>query len=524
MIRFIARGTLIKRWEAAVIATGAVLLAILFDRVNAFEALEAFTRAHEALQLDEVLMVIFCGGGAAFLLALRRSRDLAREMARREAAEERALRLARHDPLTGLSNRRVLESEMPDALAEAERRAEQCAVFGIDLDHFKAINDVHGHDLGDAVLVEVAARLQRACPEGSLIARVGGDEFVVVASQEPGTDAPARTATRIIRALSEPYRIDERRFEIGATVGIARSPIDSTEPEVLLRSADLAMYDGKRAGKGTYRFFHADMDARLRARATLESELRGAIERGDIVPYFQPVMSLAENRIIGFEALARWHHPTRGVIAPDEFIQIAEDLGLIDALTTVILREGCIAARAWHPDTSLSINIAPMQLRDPWLAARLLAILSQYGMPPNRLIVEVTENAIIDDVEQAAELFQSLQNAGIRIALDDFGKGYSSLSHLRQLRFNHLKIDSSFVRSMDTVESQKIVSAVAGLGKALGMPVTAEGVERLADAEALRALGCEQAQGFYFGRPAPAEAAAHLLEAEDERAAMRKRA
>ncbi|MBC9032250.1 EAL domain-containing protein [Sphingomonas sp. JC676] len=255
----------------------------------------------------------------------------------------------------------------------------------------------------------------------------------------------------------------------------------------------------------------------------LETELRDAIARGDVTPYFQPVISLADQRIVGFEALARWHHPTRGTIPPDEFIPIAEDLGLIDALTHRILRQGCIAARDWHGDTSLSINISPVQLKDTWLAARLLAILQETGFPPQRLIVEVTENAIIEDIEQVAVVFASLQNVGIRIALDDFGKGYSSLSHLRQLKFDHLKIDSSFVRSMDTAESCKIVSAVAGLGKALGMPVTAEGVESEEVADALRALGCEQAQGFLFGRPAPAIEAAHMLDGGDTRTAAVKR-
>jgi diguanylate cyclase (GGDEF)-like protein len=434
----------------------------------------------------------------------------------------RALSLARHDPLTGLVNRRVLHEELPALLEEARSSTSQCAVFMIDLDHFKPINDVYGHDTGDAVLVEVASRLQRAAGSEGLVARVGGDEFVLAVLHEPGTDAPARTAIQIIRALSAPYEIAGRKLELGATVGIARAPVDAMLGDDLLRIADVAMYDAKRAGKGTHRFYHADMDERLRARAVLETELREAIANGDVMPYFQPVISLADRRIVGFEALARWHHPTRGTIAPDEFIPIAEDLGLIDALSHRILREGCIAAREWHSDTSLSINISPVQLKGPWLAPRLLAILQETGFAPQRLIVEVTENAIIDDVEHAAAVFASLQNVGIRIALDDFGKGYSSLSHLRQLKFDHLKIDASFVQSMNTTESRKIVSAVAGLGKALGMPVTAEGVESAEVADALRALGCEHAQGFLFGRPTPAIGAAHMLESDDARAKVAK--
>jgi predicted signal transduction protein with EAL and GGDEF domain len=315
------------------------------------------------------------------------------------------------------------------------------------------------------------------------------------------SDTAKRLATRIIRGLSAPYRVGDRKIEIGATIGIARSPIDAAEAEELLRAADVAMYEAKRAGRGTCRFFNTEMDVRLRARAALEADLRDAIENGQILPFYQPVMALADGRVIGYEALARWQHPERGMIGPDEFIPIAEDLGLIDMLSVRILYQACIAARAWGPDATLAINISPIQLKDPWLSARLLAVLSETGFAPGRLIVEVTENAIIEDIEAVSEVFQSLQRTGIRIALDDFGKGYSSLSHLRQLRFNHLKIDSSFVRTMESPESRKIVRAVAGLGRALGMPVTAEGVETPHAAEVLRAMGCEQAQGFFYGRP-----------------------
>ncbi len=318
-------------------------------------------------------------------------------------------------------------------------------------------------------------------------------------------DAPTRIASSLQRRLSEPLKTNGVTVEVGATIGIALCPSDGTDSETLLRCADVAMYEAKRHRRGTFRFFHAEMDSRLRERADLEVELRGAIADGHVLPYFQPVMSLCRSRIAGFEALARWEHPTRGLIPPDVFIPVVEDLGLIWQLTENILRASCIAARDWPADVTLSINIAPVQLKDDWLAARILAVLTEYNFPPSRLIVEVTENAIIDDIDEAAEVFASLQNAGIRIALDDFGKGYSSLSHLRQLRFNHLKIDSSFVRSMDSAESQKIVSAVSGLGKALGMPVTAEGVETIDVADALRALGCEQAQGYLFGAAVPAE-------------------
>ena len=523
MKRYIGRVNLIQPVEIAVCIGTAIALGLLFDRINAFERMAIFFAKHESWQLDEYFFVLFFGGIGALVLAIRRAADLAREMIEREKAEAHALSLARHDPLTGLANRRVLHDELPALLEEARSSTSQCAVFMVDLDHFKPINDVYGHDTGDAVLVEVASRLQRAAGAHGLVARVGGDEFVLAILQEPGTDAPARTAIQVIRALSVPYDVGGRLLELGATVGIARAPVDATLGDDLLRVADVAMYDAKRTGKGTHCFFHADMDQRLRARAVLETELREAITTGDITPYFQPVISLADDRIVGFEALARWHHPTRGTISPDEFIPIAEDLGLIDALSRRILREGCIAARDWHWDTSLSINISPVQLKDSWFAARLLVVLQETGFAPQRLIVEVTENAIIDDIQHAATVFASLQNIGIRIALDDFGKGYSSLSHLRELKFDNLKIDSSFVQSMNTAESRKIVSAVAGLGMALGMPVTAEGVESAEVADALRVLGCEHAQGFLFGRPVPASEAARMVVNDDARTELAKR-
>jgi diguanylate cyclase (GGDEF)-like protein len=511
LLKFIGRGRLFQPLELLVISGAALGLAFLFNQFDAFDSMVSFLERHEKYELDEYVFVLFFAGVGAIVLAVRRARDMAREMKGREAAEASALALARHDPLTGLSNRRVLHEELPAMLGHAEHGGRQCSIFVIDLDLFKPVNDLHGHGIGDAVLVEVAARLQRANSGVSLIARIGGDEFVAVMTHEPGTDAPTRAAMRIIQELGQYYQIGEQRVEIGATIGISRCPLDATQADDLLRCADIAMYDAKRAGKGTFRFFHADMDERLRSRAALQAELRSALGRGEILPYFQPVIALDDDRIIGFEALARWEHPVRGTIAPDEFIPIAEDIGLIDEVTNIVLREGCIAARDWPAGTSLSVNISPLQLKDGWLTARLLGILTENGLSPSRLIVEVTENAIIDDIEQAAEVFGSLQNAGIRIALDDFGKGYSSLSHLRQLKFNHLKIDSSFVRSMDCEESQKIVSAVAGLGKSLGMPVTAEGVETAKVAEVLRLLGCEQAQGYLFGRPVPAEDAALLF-------------
>jgi diguanylate cyclase (GGDEF)-like protein len=439
-------------------------------------------------------------GLASVVLLFRRSSEMRTEISAREQAEARALDLARHDPLTGLPNRRRFNEELATALSQSAGVGHECAVFLIDLDQFKSINDLHGHATGDGLLIEIAERL-KGIDTAARFARLGGDEFVGLLSYPSGGDAPIRMAGQIMRALAEPFYIAGVKIDAGATLGVSRSPIDATDSAELIRLADIAMYEGKRSGRGTYRIFHAEMDARLRERAVLESELRSAIQNGEIKAYFQPIISLEDEQILGFEALARWEHPKRGTICPDIFIPIAEDIGVIDILSYGILRDACIAARDWPRHATLSVNISPLQLKDPWLSSRLLNILVETGFAPGRLIVEVTENAIIDDMALAAEVFTSLQNAGVRIALDDFGKGYSSLYHLRQLKFDHLKIDSSFVMSMDSSESEKIVRAITGLGQSLGMPVTAEGVETRNSAALLRGFGCEQAQGYLFGKP-----------------------
>jgi diguanylate cyclase (GGDEF)-like protein len=501
MNRTLKSRSLVKNVELAVIAFATVVVAGTCIYFDGFEWFEAFVALHDAWQLDEIFVVLMFGGIASVILLFRRARDLRLEIRRREASEERAHSLARHDPLTGLPNRRVLAEDLAWAIATVADRRAECAVFLIDLDLFKPINDVHGHVAGDAVLIEAAERITEIVGIAGTVARMGGDEFACVISYQAGSDLPARLASQILRALKEPMLLKGIRMQIGCTIGIARAPTDGVTASALLHGADLAMYKGKREGRGVYHFFDEEMDIQMRERAALEEDLRLAVSAGEIIPYFQPVMDLADGRILGFEALARWTHPTKGPIAPDRFIPIAEDLGIIDEITYAMLRVSCVAARDWPAPLSLSVNVSPLQLKDPWLASRLLAILTETGIAPGRLIVEVTENAVIDDMPRAREVFGSLQNAGVRIALDDFGKGYSSLYHLRQLRFDQLKIDRSFVHSMDSPESAKIVSAVTGLGKSLGMPVTAEGVETKAEADALRELGCEHAQGFLFGKP-----------------------
>lgn len=500
-----------KKIEFALVAGLAMLVALLCIQLDAFEALTKFIKSHESWQLDEYFIVFLVVGIACFVLLIRRAADLRAEVRRRTQAEEEANRLARHDALTGLPNRRVLFVELAAMLGAMRKSAGECAVLLLDLDHFKRVNDLYGHAAGDALLVETANRLTATVGQRGTVARLGGDEFVCVIRYEAGSDAPSRLANQIVRRLNQPFQIAGTIVQSGSTVGIASAPRDGTTPAELLHFADLAMYEGKRSGRGTYQFFHASMDDHLRERAELERDLRRAISENAIIPHFQPITELVNGRITGFEALARWPHPTLGMIPPDTFIPIAEDLGLIDQMSSGILRASCFVARDWPEKLTLSINISPVELKDPLFATQILTILSETGFAPRRLIVEVTENATIDDIDTAREVFRSLQSVGVRIALDDFGKGNSSLYHLRNLNFDHLKIDRSFVHDMSSSDSAKIVSAVAGLGKSLGMSVTAEGVETEKEADALRALGCELAQGFLFGKPLDARETTALI-------------
>lgn len=514
---FAASEGLGKSIEAGLIVAGLVLMIVFSLQPVGFESLDKY---HEIWLIDELLTVLMFGGLAALLLLFRWAQNLSSEIKRRVAAEEKATKLARHDPLTGLPNRRVLNEELATALLRVRSKAAECAVLLVDLDRFKPINDVHGHAVGDDVLIEVGNRMASAVGDKGTVARMGGDEFACIIPYDAGSDEPTRLARQIISSINQPFIVEGVKLDISCTVGVSRSPQDGMTPGELLRGADLAMYDGKRDGRSTYRFFNAEMDMTLRERSALESDLRQATGAGQIIPYFQPVFDLRDERIIGFEALARWEHPSKGLIAPDIFIPIAEDLGIIAEITDSMLRASCLAARDWPASLWVSVNVSPRQLKDEWLASRLLAVLSETGIAPGRLIVEVTENSIIEDMISAQEIFTSLQNAGVRIALDDFGKGYSSLYHLRQLQFDHLKIDGSFVHSMDSDESAKIVSAMAGLGKSLGMPITAEGVETKAEADALRLLGCEHAQGFLFGKPLNAADTIKLLKTDKGNASI----
>ncbi|WP_051949104.1 bifunctional diguanylate cyclase/phosphodiesterase [Methylosinus sp. PW1] len=430
------------------------------------------------------------------------------------AAQEHAQILARQDSLTGLPNRRMLVADLHAAIERVEDGATACALLFVDLDRFKPINDLEGHRFGDAVLCETARRLRQASRKSDVVARLGGDEFAILMEMTPAThmDQAMRVAGRALAAIAEPIEIGERRVELSASIGVSLCPENGLDVSTLLRAADIAMYHAKRDGRGLFRFFEQSMDEDLRRRAELESALRKAVAAGDIRPYYQPLVDLRDNRVYGFEVLSRWTHDKLGSIPPDVFIPLAEQIGVIAELTWSVVRRACREALQWGAQVRLSVNVSPMQLKDPLLASRLLSTLEEERFPPSRLDVEITESALIDDVDTARATLAALQAEGVRISLDDFGAGYSSLYHLRAFHFDKVKIDRSFVLAMQhDEESGRIVDAILSLLKHLGVTTVAEGVETLEVLRRLAENGCEIGQGFYFGKAMPIGEASKLL-------------
>jgi len=452
---------------------------------------------------DQALVVALLLDVALILFGWRRHRELAREVAVRTAAEERAQTLASHDPLTGFLNRRCLAEDGAAMLDGAARQGKAIALLMLDLDHFKTVNDLHGHAAGDALLRRVAEEIAAAVPNGALTARLGGDEFACAFPFDLAyPDLVERVAERLIVRLAQPLHVGGLHLHISASAGIARSDFDCASIDALMRAGDIAMYAAKNSGRNRFAWFDQSMERELQARSELESGLRSAIPQMEIVPYFEQQIDLATGRLSGFEVLARWEHPLHGLIMPDRFIPIAEESGLIAELSLTVMRQAFLAARDWDPTLSLSVNISPWQLKDAWLAQKIIKVLTETGFPANRLEIEITESALFANLALAQSIVGSLKNQGIRLALDDFGTGYSSLAHLRALPFDRIKIDKSFIMSInDNAESAAIVHAITRLGESLNLPITAEGIETAAIADRVSALGCARGQGYLYGRP-----------------------
>ncbi len=428
-----------------------------------------------------------------------RTQDLVAEISEREAAEARAQTLARHDPLTGLANRRHFLEELDRRLTLVGEDESAFALLFVDLDRFKPINDVHGHAIGDQLLQVIATRLSNCLRDDSFAARLGGDEFAVLLEDPNGREGVSAAARRVLHELSAPILVNGLKLTVGASIGIALCPEDGSTAAELLQRGDAAMLRAKE-DRGAYKFFDSSIDEELKSKAALETELRLAIPSGDIVPYFQPVLCLETGALAGYEVLARWPHRERGMISPTHFIPVAEEAGLVDAMFWTLLAQACRKALDAPGDFMLAVNISPSQVRDQWFPEKVLRTLRETGFPAQRLEIEVTESAMIGDIQRAKSSLMSLKNQGVKVALDDFGTGYSSLFLLRALPIDKLKIDRSFVATLTADrENATIVGALVGLGKALGLQVTAEGVEDEATADALRAMGCQFAQGYLFG-------------------------
>lgn len=443
-------------------------------------------------------------------------RGVCQDVTERRIAAERIYRLAHHDALTGLANRALLQDQLAGAVARARQGNGSFAVLCFDLDGFKAVNDLNGHAAGDALLREVAARLSRGVRETDTVARLGGDEFVVLQA-DPAQPAAARTlADRLVAVLAEPYELGaDVRASVTASIGVALFPVDGDSPESLLQNADTALYRAKWAGKNRSAFFQPEMDSEMRERRALERDLGEAVGRGEFALAWQPLSVATEGgQVTGFEVLLRWQHPGRGLVAPTQFIPVAEANGSIVAIGAWVLREACREAAGWAVPLRVAVNVSPVQAQMGEAFAKTVEdALASSGLDPRRLVLEVTEGVLIREVDRVLAALQRLRALGVCIALDDFGTGYSSLATLRAFPFDKIKIDQGFVAGMVKAAhgaDAAIVRAVLGLAHGLGLPVVAEGVETETQLDMLRAQGCEEVQGWLVGYPAPIETFTHL--------------
>jgi diguanylate cyclase (GGDEF)-like protein/PAS domain S-box-containing protein len=429
------------------------------------------------------------------------------DVTERRQAEAKIMHMARHDALTDLPNRVLFREKMEQALAHGER----LAVLFLDLDRFKTVNDSLGHPIGDTLLCAVTKRLQQAVRGNDMVARLGGDEFAIVQMGAEPSQA-SELAARIIAAVSEPFEIDGHQVVIGVSVGIAVAPADGEQPDQLLRNADMALYRAKSEGRGTYHFFQPEMDAQMQARHALEVDLRKALLSGQFQLYYQPIVDLRSGKVTSFEALIRWNHPARGLVGPNEFISVAEEIGLIGALGDWVLKQACQDASTWPGKLSVAVNLSAAQFRNSMLTLSVVSALGASGLAANRLELEITETALLQDDRAVLDTLHQLRELGVRISMDDFGTGYSSLSYLRSFPFDQIKIDRSFIRELGKKDDcVAIIRAVARLGSNLGMVTIAEGVESREQLEILRAEGCTHAQGYLFSPPRPVSEVPQLL-------------
>ncbi len=462
--------------------------------------------APDALLVNAVLLNI-----ALIIFGWRRYRDLTQEVAERELAESAARLLAETDELTGCLNRRSIKPATEQLIASAKERGQAAAFLMIDLDNFKQVNDVNGHAVGDEMLRITATRIRQELPTGSVVARLGGDEFAcVLAYDSRNPKTVDQYAEKIIDAVAQPISVAQQELDVTVSVGIAVAELSGqtaieAEPgfaKALMHRADIAMYHAKKQGRNRFFWFEAPMENEQKVRKDLENGIRRGLAEGEFVPFYEQQVDLDSGKLVGFEMLARWVSPDMGVVGPDIFIPVAEEMGVIGELSEHLIGEALDNAKSWNPALTLSVNISPIQLRDPWFSQKILKLLTKHGFPPNRLEIEITESCLHENLPVVRTMITSLQNQGVAISLDDFGTGFSSLAQLRSLPFDRIKIDRSFVTEMNqNIDNSKIVDAIVSLGEGLKLPITAEGIENDIVLGQLRKLGPLKGQGYFYGRP-----------------------
>ncbi|WP_426258144.1 EAL domain-containing protein [Sphingomonas sp. DC1600-2] len=440
------------------------------------------------------------------------------DLTERRRIDAEITRLALFDGLTGLANRQRLRLSLEQTLNQPGSLPRQTALFLLDLDRFKSVNDTLGHQTGDALLKKVALRLQHTIGETGLVGRLGGDEFKVIIPFAPEREALADLARRVISDLSQPYSINGSAISIGCSIGVAIAPSDGSDAETLVRNADLALYAAKGEGRGVHRFFRSELLIGAQSRKQLEDDLREALAADQFFVAYQPVVSTRTQRIVGFEALLRWQHPTRGLVSPSDFIPVAEECGLIETIGEWVLRTACMEAAEWPDSIRVAVNVSPIQFANPALSTIVTSALAKSGIKPDRLELEITEGVFVDESAATEQMFKALKGCGVRLALDDFGTGYSSLGYLRKAPFDKIKIDQSFVRGAAIAGNRNaaIIKAIVTLADTLGMETTAEGVETQDEIAPIVELGCSHIQGYVYGKPVcAADVRAHLALAGD---------
>jgi diguanylate cyclase (GGDEF)-like protein len=426
------------------------------------------------------------------------------DVTERQRSEDRIAHMARHDALTDLPNRVLLLEQLNHEIKRV-KRGECLAVLCLDLDQFKSVNDALGHHIGDELLKLVGERLRGCTRELDIVARMGGDEFAIIMTQmEQAADAAA-LSKRIRDSVIKPYQIEGHQIVTDISIGISVAPMDAVESDELLRNADMALYDAKADGRGTFRFFEPEMNTRMKVRRELEMDLRKALASEQFELHYQPLVVLETNEVNAFEALLRWNHPTRGMISPADFIPIAEETGLIVPLGEWVLKTACDEAASWPEHIKVAVNLSPAQLNSRNLVSMVMSALNESGMAPRKLQLEITETVLLQNTFTTLATLHELRKVGVQIALDDFGTGYSSLSYLRSFPFDKIKIDRSFIQDLSNgAEPLAIVNAVAGLAKCLNMTSTAEGVETQQQMDVLQSIGCTEMQGYLFSHARPA--------------------